>query len=267
MGRTHELYDVHCKSTRWWVMTQPTNLYLQNDFPDVEQALIFHLGLGIIIAERSRGELAATDESHVTGAWRRYRQALTAMDDAGEAEDFQAIGVKCRDALLALVRDHHTADWIGDLDVPPRGADFKGWTGVFAERLANDRVRSYAKTLADKTWDIAVALQHNSNATPYDAELVLDATGHLLSTFGRLIRRQASGPPERCSSCGSYKLDEDLKVVDEPEAGFLASTVCVACRWRSEPQFTKWTDHVSDEAVATYLARPTDGPSDRLGRA
>ncbi len=33
LGRTHEIYDVHGASTRWWVVTDPTNLYLQTDFP------------------------------------------------------------------------------------------------------------------------------------------------------------------------------------------------------------------------------------------
>src|SRR6266702_4335603 len=53
LGRVHETYDVHTKSARWWVITNPTNLYRQTDFPKAEQALIFHLGLGIYITERS----------------------------------------------------------------------------------------------------------------------------------------------------------------------------------------------------------------------
>ena len=27
LGRRHDLYDVHCEKTRWWVITDPTNLY------------------------------------------------------------------------------------------------------------------------------------------------------------------------------------------------------------------------------------------------
>ena len=41
------------KSILWWVITNPTNLYRQTDFPKAEQALIFHLGLGVYITERS----------------------------------------------------------------------------------------------------------------------------------------------------------------------------------------------------------------------
>lgn len=56
LTRTHEIFDVHCEKTRWWVITDPTNLYLQTDFPQAEQALIFHIGLGAVLAERSRAD-------------------------------------------------------------------------------------------------------------------------------------------------------------------------------------------------------------------
>jgi hypothetical protein len=202
MGRVHDMYDVHCERSRWWVITDPTNLYLQDDFPEVDQALIFHLGLGIFMAERSRAELPEAEEERVSGAWRRFKQALSAMDDAGESEDFQAVGIKCRDALLAVVRDHMAAEWVGEVEDPPKVSDFKGWGNIFAERLADGRVRSYIKALVDKTWDLNVWLQHNTNATPDDAELVLDATGHFLSALGRLIHRRDHGEPVRCPVVG-----------------------------------------------------------------
>jgi len=267
VGRVHELYNVHCEKTRWWVITEPTNLYLQDDFPEAEQALIFHLGLGLFMAERSRRELEEEgDEQQVSGSWRRYRQALDAMDDAGESEDFQAIGIKCRDALLAVVRDHMGDAWVGELDDPPKVSDFKGCGAIFAERLAQDRVRAYLKALVERTWDLAVWLQHNTNATPDDAELVLNATGHLLSSLGRLLHREAHGEPERCPRCGSYKLDNDLEVVEEPDPGYLESTICGACGWQSEQQFTGWADHFEGTDLVGYLSRPAEGPSDRLHR-
>ncbi|HJQ00386.1 MAG TPA: hypothetical protein VJ851_02195 [Jatrophihabitans sp.] len=266
MGHVHEMYDVHCDKTRWWVITDPTNLYLQSDFPDVQQALIFHLGLGLFLAQRSRGELDESHEEVLSGSWRRYRQALDAMDIAGEAEDFQAIGIKCRDSLLAFVRDHLNDEWVGEVAERPKTSDFKGWAEIFAERLTEGRVRSYVKTLVDKVWDLAVWLQHNNDATPDDAELVLEATGNLLTTFGRLLHRREYGDPERCPRCSSYRLDEDVEVVEEPESGFLETTICGGCGWQSEQMFARWSDRASDADVAAYLERPTPGPSDRLGR-
>ena len=102
------------------------NLYSQDDFPQAEQALIFHLGLGLFMAEWSRAELPEGDEEQVSGSWRRFKQALADLNDAGESEDYQAVGIKCRDALLATVRDHMTADWVGEVETHPRSATSRG---------------------------------------------------------------------------------------------------------------------------------------------
>ncbi|WP_157103904.1 hypothetical protein [Nocardia harenae] len=266
LGRSHDLYDVHCKESRWWVITDPTNLYSQKDFPEIEQALIFHLGLGLFLAERSRAELNETEEEHVSPPWRRFRQALEAMDSASESEDFQSVGIKCRDALIALARLHAGSDWLGEIVDAPKAADFKGWANIFAERLTSEsRVRSYVKTLADKTWDLAVWLQHYSNATPNDADLVLNSTSHLISTFGTLIHRRTAGEPERCPRCESYRLEEDI-VTDMEKGGFFESTVCAMCDWRSESEFVSFAEHFKDADIEGYLSGPTTGISDRLGR-
>lgn len=267
LGRVYELYDVHCERSRWWVISDPTNLYLQDDFPEVEQAFIFHLGLGLYMAQRSRMELDEDDEDRISGAWRRYQQAVDAMDTASEAEDFQAIGIRCRDALLAFVHDYADAEWVGEVDSPPQRSNFKAWGNIFAERLARDYLRAYAKALVDKTWDLAVWLQHYRDATPWDAEVVIDATADLLGLFGVLMRRLESGPSERCPTCGSYALDEDTEVVEEPEpGGFLTSTVCRACEWRSDRAFTSWETHFEGADIEGYLSRPSTGVSDRLHR-
>lgn len=263
MGRVHDIYDVHCETSRWWVVTEPTNLYDQDAFPEYEQAFIFHLGLGVFLAERSRREMDPEHEEHVTGAWRRFRQALDAMDSASEAEDFQAVGIKCRDTLIALAKDHADEEWIGDLEDRPKAADFKGWGNIFAERLAEGRLRSYLKAMVDRTWDLTVWLQHYSDATPVDADIVLEATAQLLGVMSKLMRRREHGDPERCPTCSSYRLDEDLEMVEDPEPGFFESIVCGACGWRSEPEFTSWQARIEEvgvEKYAEYLDKPQEGP-------
>jgi hypothetical protein len=233
LGRTHDVFDVHCTQTRWWVITEPTNLYLQTDFPDAEQALIFHLGLGAFLAERMRREMEEEQEEHVSAAWRRFRDALETMNDASESEDFQSVGIKCRDSLIALARTHQSAHWLGEVLDPPKVADFKGWANIFANCLAEGRLRNYLKALVDKTWDLTVWLQHYSNATPLDADLVLEATSHLIITFGKLIRRQEVGEPDRCPRCDSYRLHNELQHDAEVDA-YQESNVCAGCGWRSE---------------------------------
>jgi hypothetical protein len=266
LGRMYEMFDVQCQQSRWWVITEPTNLYMQSDFPEVEQAFIFHLGLGLFMAQRSRMDMEEEREEHVAGSWRRYQQAIDAMDSATEAADYQAIGIRCREALLALVHEHADADWIGEVPDPPQRANFKAWGNIFAERLARDDLRAYAKALVDKTWGLAVWLQHYDDATPWDAEIVVDATADLLGVFGMLLHRQEKGPPARCPRCGSYGLDEDVQTGHEPTEEMINATACRACDWRSEETFISFEEYARDKDFAGYLGRPAQGPSDRLHR-
>lgn len=150
LGRPRDIYDVHCEESRWWVIAYPTNLYSQDDFPEMKQALIFHIGLQVFLAERERTDMEDEQLEHVSAPWRRFTQAVDAMSAAGEAEDYQAVGIKCRDALIAFAKTHSDAEWVGDLDDRPKGADFKGWANIFADRLSDGRMRAYVKALAEK---------------------------------------------------------------------------------------------------------------------
>jgi len=264
LGRRRDLYDVHCAQSRWWVITDPTNLYSQDDFPQIEQAPTFHIGLGAVLAERSRSALEdAETEAQVASSWRRFQQALDTMNDAEESEDFQAVGVKCRDALIALAKDHAVAGWLGAVTEPPKAADFRGWGNIFAERLSEGRMRNYLKALVDKTWDLTVWLQHNSNATPLDADIVLEATGQLIGALAKLIHRQEVGEPARCPRCDSYRVREDVEN-DDVNEGFWNSDVCAACGWRSERVFTSWANHFEGTDLIGYLSNARTGVSDRL---
>ncbi len=39
----HDIWDVHCTDSRWWVITEPTNYYSQQDFNSRNVALTFHI--------------------------------------------------------------------------------------------------------------------------------------------------------------------------------------------------------------------------------
>jgi hypothetical protein len=73
-----------------------------------------------------------------------------------------------------------------------------------------------------------VWLQHNSHATPDDADIVIEATGQVIGTFAKLIRRREYGEPERCPRCDSCRPRENIEV-DEERMGFWESEVCASC--------------------------------------
>jgi hypothetical protein len=107
--------------------------------------------------------------------------------------------------------------------------------------LADRRQRAYLKDVSDKTWDLAVGLQHNSNATPWDAELTLDAVKNVPGAFMLARLKHERGAPDRCPQCRSYRLADDGEVAEvEGQEGYRSWQVCGACGWTSEPKFSAW---------------------------
>jgi hypothetical protein len=243
LGRDHEIYDVHTPTDRWWVITEMTNLYTQADFPNFDMAFTFHVGLMLRLMERDQVEIEEEKEEELTAAWRRYGAAREAMDTAREAEDFQAIGVKCRESLIAFVRQHQQAEWLPTPTSPPKAADVKGWFTLFAQALATGRTRRYLSDVGGKAWDVMVGLQHDSNAAVWDAELALDIVAHVLGAFSTAIIKSKRQPPRRCPVCGSYLYVTDGDVVEhEGEDGWLSGEVCSACGHRGPQTFESWQD-------------------------
>lgn len=244
-GVSRDMYDVRmAKGDRYWVITEPMNLYHQDDFHQVEMAFTYHLGVSLTLRERFHQEVRdAEGGEEVSPAWRRLMKAGEAMDNATEAEDFQAVGVRCREALLAYVRDRLSAEWVADIAQPPKAeGDVKGWLSGFAEVLApSSRKRRYLKALGDKTWDLTVWLQHYADATEWDAELVLHATAHALNAFDLAIIQHDEGKPRRCPQCDSYRVMQDGDVIErDGQRGWWTQDVCSACDWRGDETFEPW---------------------------
>lgn len=132
-GRRYDIWDGDCSDgTRWWVITNLMNLYAQGMFRDADTTFTFHLGLVARIADRQANEPGAPtqERDRLAGAWRRWQQASDALGKADEAEDVQAVAVRCREALLAFARDVADPRWLQEGETAPKGADFKGWAGV-----------------------------------------------------------------------------------------------------------------------------------------
>jgi len=194
------------------------------------------------------------------------------MSEAEEAEDFQAVGIHCRESLLALIRDHAKAEWLTGTETPPKVADFGSWLELHTQALAGGRLRPYLRDLANRTWDLAVWLQHYADATELDGEIVLEATAHFLRMFALAVRRYQQGSSRRCPSCDSYRLVQDGDV-DEHDGlfGYASHEVCLACCWTSgqtfEPYSAEWLERATEYLEADAEGHPSIGASDALGQS
>jgi hypothetical protein len=133
MGQDHDIWDVHTDKERWWVITEPANLYAQKQFPSMDVALTFHIGLITRVRSRSESEAPEEQSEFFPMAWRKWEQAGEAFNEADEAEEFQAVGMMCRESLIAFAKE--AADIIPlPEDVPkPQANNFLGWVELIAK--------------------------------------------------------------------------------------------------------------------------------------
>lgn len=248
----HDIWDVHCTDSRWWVVTEPTNLYDQADFKSRDVVLTFHIGLAIRMSylQERQVPVAPAAADLLPGSWRRWEQAWETYENGDEAEDFQAVGVRLRECLVSFLGEVRDDELIPDGGSAPKDADFRGWTELLANHLAGGdsaaKLRSYLKKTAVETWDYTNWLTHAKNATRMDAEIALKIVEHLLGTFTAARIRQGRGSV-RCQACGSYRL---------------IAARCARCDWL-DPDYQAPEQHeLSEEELERRLAQPCSLTSD-----
>ncbi len=232
LGRKHEAWDVRTTKGRWWVITSPTNLYSQELFPSLDYTISFHVGLMARVMSRSRSGVEPMEELLLSAAWRKWQQAGEALDEAEEAEDFQSVGMRCRESLIAMVKILAGPEMLSPGDVAPKRADVPAWSERIANHIAHgssaEYVRGYMKAGAKSCWALVNWLTHTSGATKADAVMALEATQHTLATFGTAVFRHANGIPDRCPSCGSYQIG--MRGDSEGDGSDVVAA-CRTCGW------------------------------------
>lgn len=135
-----------------------------------------------------RGAPDEAQRLRLTPVWRRRDVAQNSLDEAEEAEDFQAVGMKCRECPLHLGRLLGKPEMIPSGQLVPQRSNFLEWTEHIANAIApGDKaadIRKYLKATAELTWQMAAWLTHATSASRLDAAFVLDATHGIVANFG-----------------------------------------------------------------------------------
>ncbi|MGG7604138.1 hypothetical protein [Massilia sp. BKSP1R2A-1] len=234
-GRKYVAWDIHASNGRWWVITNPTNLYSQFEFPSLDYLFSFHVGLMARVAARDARTSVSPNKHRFAPAWRRWEQAAATIDSAAEAEDFQAVGMKCRECMLAFVRSAPDYIELPDNVAQPKRGDFTQWASLIADWAVPGPhlkdIRAHLKQVSNSAWQLANWLTHTSNALLIDAELTMDATRHVLDIFSTAVIRKESDRPERCPQCASYQLSSFYVPELDVEPPYV--NVCQGCGWES----------------------------------
>jgi hypothetical protein len=265
MGRKMGFWDVTTDKDKWWVITNPTSLYSQKLFPSLDYTVSFHVGVTTRMMGRGGDSEANARVRRIMPVLRKLEAGGHALDQADEAEDFQAVGMKLRECLLALAKAISRPEYGGDAE-PPKLADFKGWMDLVANAVAKGesakRVRSYLKDSATNTWELVGWLTHAANATRQDARLVHSAVGNVVDAFLAAVEKHESRAPDRCPECGSYKVTEDYR----PDLGIDPPYIvlCERCEWITPQQVSPERAKAANEAAELrQKARERAAPAPR----
>ncbi|RAS29764.1 gamma-glutamylcyclotransferase [Paraburkholderia bryophila] len=239
MGRPYEMWDVTSDKDRWWVITNPTNLYSQRHFPSLDYTLSFHVGLMMRVASHSEraGEPEPTPFDEV---FRRQNQATDLLARAVEAVDLQAVGMQLRECLVSLIvavrrRIEVTVD--GER---PKDADVVGWNRLLTGQLCpgekNDELRNYLRAVTEKAWPLVNWLTHHRNANKTAAIIAVDAVDGIVKHYARLLSRERTDRIDQCPHCKSRNIRTFFEIEIGPSGEYFEA--CGECDWDSHPGHT-----------------------------
>ncbi len=74
LGRTYDVWDIYSKDGRWWVVTNATNLYKQDEFKSMDYVLSFHIGLITRIMGKQANQAPVDEEERgrLGATWRKW---------------------------------------------------------------------------------------------------------------------------------------------------------------------------------------------------
>jgi len=235
-GAPYDVWDVATNQNEWWVITNPTNLYIKEHFKSLDYTLSFHVGLMMRVASRADGA-TAHDPHPFDEVFRRQEQAKDRHDRAIEAEDFQAVGVLLRECLLSLSSALQRRMEISEDRESPRVADFLAWSEVVLDEVcpgqSNKQLRKHMKAVARETWQLVNWLTHDKDAQKSSSFIAIQACDMVVGHFTYLFWRDRIDKFDSCPHCSSRDVRSHFDIGIGPDGDYYSS--CGSCGWNSHP--------------------------------
>ena len=160
------------------------------------------------------------------------------MSQAQNVADYQAIGMRAREALLNFVAAaQDVTDWTKQ--EAPKRADFRAWSelicnAALAGESQKERRHLFKSSLVD-AWTFANWVTHAQSATWHDAEAAETTVEHVLGLAMSLVLRHVRQVPELCPECSSPNLAPQEGFRDDlPEIAW-ERPACADCGWTGKP--------------------------------
>ena len=164
------------------------------------------MGITQQISSRQKPSAGGEDIERAPRSWRIWEQAVSAVEHAQEAEDFQAVGLRLRETLTTLIQEiGEPQDDSVRSDI--KKADFLAGLDLVASRIAagrsQQRIRQLLVTTGTSCWHLTNWLTHYKNASLIDAQIALHAVAHFSAPTLLVLVRFARSVRARCPNGGS----------------------------------------------------------------
>lgn len=236
LGDVYDIWDVTTDQDRWWVITNPTNLYSQRHFPSLDYTLSFHIGLTMRLRSRSSGA-DHSDPSPFDDVLRRMDQAHSRHDLGTEPEDFQAVGMQLREVLISLVTALRRRVEISDGVERPKDSDVVAWLHLLFEALCpggvSKALRRHLKSVSKSTWQLVNWLTHDRNAQKSASLIALEACHGVVGNSIVVLERRRTDSVQECPRCDSRQLRTHFDLGIGADGDYFLS--CASCGWSNHP--------------------------------
>lgn len=225
----------------WWVVEGeeiPMNLYPQDAYYfSADEAYSFHIGImeRLFVRENKFNpenyiKAISLDRDIAPILLRKLKNIAQLIDAAMEIEDFQSIGVQCREILIELGNSIYKPE-MAICDEQPQKSNFKKKAELFAnyclEGSENSDYRNYIKKITEATWDYSNKITHSQDSTYYDVSICVTLVISLVCLYEN-IQQKTSDPFSKtiCKYCKSKKLSI---VNDESVDKEMLQKICLKC--------------------------------------
>ena len=248
LGVDVNVWNVKTSKGAYWVVegeTAPMNLYTQDGhYFSADEAYSFHMGITQRLTKRHQDNFKhiideiPLDIERLKSINRKLRMASEKLSIDLEPEEFQAIGLMCRESLVELSKELCKRNKKLIESKGFKTSDFKNVSNEFIDLYIpgsnNTELRNYSRKLVDIAWSYSSSIVHSPNKTYPDVKIALLFTSSVVSLLENLFFKYIGFDNEQvCPKCGSKKIEiieinnkiiaicksceneEELEIIDE----------------------------------------------------
>lgn len=242
------VWNVKTSKGAWWVVegeSAPMNLYTQNaHYFSADEVYSFHMGITQRLSQRQQDDFKPIideiplDIERLKSINRKLNMASQKLSVDLEPEEFQSIGLICRESLIELSKElcKRNKELVKSKEL--KTSDFKSVSKEFVDLYipgsGNAELRSHSRKLIEIAWSYSSTIVHSPNKTYPDVKIALLFTSAAVSLLENLFFKHLGFDNEPvCSNCGSKQID----VAEIANNKFVA--ICKSCKNEEELELVK----------------------------